>query len=221
MECKHCNREFEDKKHPDKLFCSKKCAGAARRTITEKTCPVCGKSFRTNGTYCSKDCARESYGWKRGKIVSAYITTCEVCGKQFTTIPSQDAKTCSYQCAGIRSRKDHTRTCKQCGIVFVSKKKNDFCSRSCAGKYRWNIPSSFDYKTSKHAKAILLQRSPICSICGYDKQPGILQIHHKDFNRRNNKEDNVTLLCPNCHEEFHYNSKTGRYKNNIGKVSAA
>jgi 5-methylcytosine-specific restriction endonuclease McrA len=31
------------------------------------------------------------------------------------------------------------------------------------------------------------------------------QIHHKDRNRENNKMENLLILCPNCHSEFHYN----------------
>ena len=43
-----------------------------------------------------------------------------------------------------------------------------------------------------------------CEICGFDKVnpftgKTILQIHHIDGNSENNNEDNLQVLCPNCH----------------------
>lgn len=43
-----------------------------------------------------------------------------------------------------------------------------------------------------------------CSICGWNKKHPVsntspLHVHHKDGNTKNNLEDNLDLLCPNCH----------------------
>ena len=43
-----------------------------------------------------------------------------------------------------------------------------------------------------------------CELCGWNKvNPHTgkipLEIHHKDGNWQNNKEDNLQVLCPNCH----------------------
>lgn len=43
-----------------------------------------------------------------------------------------------------------------------------------------------------------------CEVCGYNTPnpytgKSILQIHHIDGNCLNNKEENLQLLCPNCH----------------------
>lgn len=56
-----------------------------------------------------------------------------------------------------------------------------------------------------------------CSLCGWDKINDAigkcpLELDHIDGNPDNNKEDNLQLLCPNCH------SLTFTYKNlNFGK----
>lgn len=46
-----------------------------------------------------------------------------------------------------------------------------------------------------------------CSSCGYDKHKGSLHIHHKDNNHENNNQDNLIVLCANCHMELHQKDK--------------
>lgn len=43
-----------------------------------------------------------------------------------------------------------------------------------------------------------------CQVCGWDKIHPItgeppLHVHHIDGDATNNSEDNLQLLCPNCH----------------------
>lgn len=47
-----------------------------------------------------------------------------------------------------------------------------------------------------------------CSSCGYSKHPEILEVNHKDCDRKNNSLKNLEILCPNCHAEFHFLTKT-------------
>lgn len=62
--CSVCGKEFEDKKHKDKKFCSIKCYGIAQRKNKELTCDYCGKKFykspslvkNSNKVYCSNEC---------------------------------------------------------------------------------------------------------------------------------------------------------------------
>jgi 5-methylcytosine-specific restriction endonuclease McrA len=49
---------------------------------------------------------------------------------------------------------------------------------------------------------LLKTRINRCESCGLDQwlhKPIPLEVHHIDGNRRNNKETNLKLLCPNCH----------------------
>lgn len=50
-----------------------------------------------------------------------------------------------------------------------------------------------------------------CEKCGYNNILELLQVHHKDRNRKNNAEENLIVLCPNCHHEDHFNAKDGFY----------
>lgn len=43
----------------------------------------------------------------------------------------------------------------------------------------------------------------LCNRCGYNKEPKILGVHHKDRDRNNNDLINLEVLCPNCHSLEH------------------
>lgn len=56
-------------------------------------------------------------------------------------------------------------------------------------------------KTSERQK-LIQSRGYKCECCGNTEWLGNLiplEIHHKDGNRLNDKEDNLEVLCPNCH----------------------
>ena len=61
------------------------------------------------------------------------------------------------------------------------------------------------YQVSEYVRRYLKEKSNNkCSKCGWgEKNPYTnlipLEIDHKDGNYLNNKEDNLELLCPNCH----------------------
>ena len=74
------------------------------------------------------------------------------------------------------------------------------------------------YKSSVLKKRLIKEEylKEICSSCGlgnkWNNIPIILQLDHKDGNSKNNKLDNLRILCPNCH------SLTDSYKGkNKGK----
>ena len=75
-----------------------------------------------------------------------------------------------------------------------------------------------EYLTSKHLKRYLMEKfNNRCSQCGWGETNPYtgkipLELHHNDGDYTNNVEDNLDLLCPNCH------ALTATYKNaNIGK----
>jgi ssDNA-binding Zn-finger/Zn-ribbon topoisomerase 1 len=40
------------------------------------------------------------------------------------------------------------------------------------------------------------------SNCGWDwSKPCTVEIEHKDGNYKNNRPENLTLICPNCHSQ--------------------
>ena len=59
-------------------------------------------------------------------------------------------------------------------------------------------------KTESARPALVYKRGWKCEKCGLSTwlgQPIALEIHHKDGNHINNLEENLELLCPNCHAQ--------------------
>ncbi len=75
-------------------------------------------------------------------------------------------------------------------------------------------------KTSIKSRVFKL-RGRICEICKwseknpfYDEIP--VEIHHIDGNKKNNKDTNLVVLCPNCHSLTNHYGFFGRtHKNNV------
>jgi hypothetical protein len=69
----------------------------------------------------------------------------------------------------------------------------------------------------KGKEIALARANGACEKCGVPLER--LEIHHIDFDRRNNSTSNLIALCPSCHKKEHY--KNGRTrKNEKGKETA-
>lgn len=103
------------------------------------------------------------------------------------------------------------------------KRNNKFCSIICQKDFqykdyirRWkeNKVSGIrgEYQISNHIKTYLFNKyNNKCARCGWGEKNLYtgnipLEVEHIDGNYKNNNEDNLTLLCPNCH------SLTATYK---------
>ena len=118
--------------------------------------------------------------------------------------------------------------CLNCNAELTPKNQK-YCNNKCEADHkrklwveRWKRGEesgiSGSYGISQHLKRYLLDKyNHKCSICGWGevnphtgKIP--LEVEHIDGNYQNNNEDNLTILCPNCH------SLTATYKGaNVGK----
>lgn len=108
--------------------------------------------------------------------------------------------------------------CVICGKELLSR-QSIFCSQECRDKYdqqlyeeyieRWKKGEesgcTSSYKIHRYVKRYLLEKyNNSCQECGWSKvneHTGTvpLQIHHVDGDCTNNSEENLQLLCPNCH----------------------
>jgi len=163
---------------------------------------------------------------------------CLVCGKE---LHGQQVKFCSHSCSSkynnvgvARNKKYEKGNCLNCGNP-LSKGMSKFCSYDCQNEYRYKEyikkwkngevdgikgKSDVSYFVRRY---IFAKYDCKCQMCGWGeknmntgKVP--LQIHHIDGNCLNNSEENLQLLCPNCHsltENFGSLNKTiskRRYK---------
>lgn len=112
--------------------------------------------------------------------------------------------------------------CKYCGKE-LSERHKTYCDTTCQHDYeyqeyikRWKNGEEDGlrgaYQISNYLKRYIFEKfNNQCCKCGWNeinpytgKIP--LEIEHKDGNYQNNSEDNLELLCPNCH------SLTSTYK---------
>lgn len=111
---------------------------------------------------------------------------CANCGKEINKTPSQ---------------------------IKRSKTGNMYCSKTCAVSKnnklfkKWENHPQYKKGTNCYRNIkleSLSKEKQLCEKCGIsDKR--VLQVHHKDKNRQNNKLENLELLCANCHLIAHYN----------------
>lgn len=134
------------------------------------------------------------------------------CGKPVFARDSA-TKYCSLQCSSARFRKHHERKpCAVCGKI-VSLVKQTYCSQQChrAGEFerRRRLLESGGYcgvnYCNGYIRKYLVHRfGERCSRCGWDARHPLtgrvpVEVEHIDGDWRNNRVENLTLLCPNYH----------------------
>lgn len=161
------------------------------------------------------------------------IVQCLYCNKDFEKsicdIKRSSNHYCSRSCAAKNNnilypkRKKNNKLCINCKKNITGSGKK-YCSIKCQQGYgfknkitNWQCGLDNGYETNgtvrRYIKRYLLHKHNYkCSECGWDKinkntNKCPLEIHHIDGNYKNNAEDNLKVLCPNCH------SLTDTYKN--------
>lgn len=127
--------------------------------------------------------------WSKSKIKNP-ILKCLFCGKEF------------------RMNKSATKFCsRKCFFNYQRKTKNEedevLIKKWLKGEIDGTIKKHFTYKPFVR-KYLFRKYNNKCQKCGWgevNKATGLvpLQIHHIDGDALNNKEENLELLCPNCH----------------------
>lgn len=168
------------------------------------TCEICGKEYTVRIT--------DAY-WIKGK----YPHTCsKACAKVLTSLKT-DKESKNKKISDTLRKERYIKKCKCicCGDE-ISDCARKYCSFECQQTYqhnewvkKWkegNISGTIGkYGISSHIRRYLFEKYNCkCQKCGWgevnktsNKIP--LQIHHVDGDCLNNNEENLELLCPNCH----------------------
>lgn len=122
-------------------------------------------------------------------------------------------KFCSQSCSAKFNNKARLKNhCLACKTPIQTAAK--YCSKACVKSHKDELreakiiagearaPQVKSYLIALHGHRCL---DPNCA-WDFDKRPINVELEHKDGNASNNKLENCTLLCPNCH------SQTSTYK---------
>lgn len=176
-------------------------------------CKYCGKEItgrnRNTKKFCNSSCAASYNNRLRPK-------------------KTKKEKTKSGQIK--KSIENKERFCVNCGKPLKKYHQSFFCSLSCSTEHkyldyikRWKNGEEDglkgEYGISQKIRKYLKEKfGNKCQICGWGETNIFtgnvpLEVHHIDGDYRNNKEENLQLLCPNCHsltETFKNSNKNGR-----------
>lgn len=190
-------------------------------------CKLCGKEIKSPQSYrlkfCSHSCSTTYMNLKRYNFDAN--SSKENCDNEENYIKSLNSKS-----------KSEIRICKNCGKKFSFYKKQNnkgvFCSHECQLDYRYKVfiekwkngtenGLKGEYQLSSYIKRYIFEKNNFsCEKCGCNlinpkSGNSILEIHHIDGDYSNNKEENLQLLCPNCHamtDNYKHNNTYGRKK---------
>lgn len=129
---------------------------------------------------CIEDEATKRFKDSRVNVECAY------CGKQF---------------AKIKSKLPNSKS----GLYFCCKEHKDIAQRIDSGSEFDDLrPSHYGDIASDYRLLALRNYQHECAICGYhdDDDVSLLEVHHIDEDRENNKLENLIILCPNCHKKL-------------------
>jgi len=101
------------------------------------------------------------------------------------------------------------KECPVCGESFETlqghPREKQTCSHSCANTWfrsGEDNPNWKEVSDKKHRQICFQHYDEKCVVCGWDK---VVDVHHIDENRDNNKPKNLIPLCPNHHKLIHMN----------------
>lgn len=227
FQCVYCGKQFSARRISKARFCSKECMVKTREAIkadptcelskymkvkTEKTtykrwCIDCGKQFdtlssKTMNRRCPECLAIYKKNWhlldKPGLLEKLEDGPCteqkldralELAGVEVHVGAAQDNKAQTYlpmtQTREERNARRRALRAKKKALGLL-KPEGD------AGRDR-----------TGYRKRTLERCGKYCSVCGYSEHEEALHAHHVDMNRDNNADDNLVVVCANCHTYLH------------------
>ncbi|MEN6290762.1 MAG: HNH endonuclease signature motif containing protein [Methanobacterium sp.] len=96
------------------------------------------------------------------------------------------------------------KVCPICNIEFETKlgsrDEKVTCSRSCSNTYFRSGDNNPNWKEEAYRTTCFLHHKHECVVCGENL---MLDVHHLDGNKKNNKPENLIPLCATHHNYWH------------------
>jgi len=144
--------------------------------------------------------------------MSKISVQCKECGNTFLVYLSRfkrgNVKFCSMSCSTTYRNKTNNPAKRPEVRLKISLNHADISGKNnpMYGRRGKDAPSYIDGRSSiigdVWRKIALVNKLPICEICGCGPVGRNLHVHHKDRDRKNNDLDNLQILCVNCHNNI-------------------
>lgn len=192
-----------------KYFCIDNCG--SKVSGKNRRCSSCAKKGTRNVNWSKNGIYKRNY-WKCldcGKIVSKKGNKCKSCARKLRI----GVDSPSYK--GDKAKYKQITYCKSgCGNIVSNRRKNN--CESCAARERmsgdkhwnWQNGKSFEIypiEFSNPLKEKIRKRDNyICQTCNKNGNKKQLDVHHIDYDKKNNDINNLISLCRNCHVKTNY-----------------
>jgi hypothetical protein len=98
--------------------------------------------------------------------------------------------------------------CKNCEKEFnfnISQSKGLYCCQQCSAsdriKIKFNLGTNWSKGMGTHLKKLKGEKCEECGITEHNGKPITFQIDHVNGDRRDNRFENLKIMCPNCHSQ--------------------
>lgn len=160
-----------------------------------RSCNYCQEEYqaelrylnRGQGIYCSRKCSSLGVSKKKTK-------------------QHEPNSVCAYCNVSFYRQQSHKASSKS-GLFFCCREHKDISQR--IGGIKEIQPPHYGVELAKYRKKALAFYPNECRKCGYKKYVEVLEVNHVDCDRSNNDISNLEILCPTCHSEYHFETKTG------------
>lgn len=180
--------------------------------LNPNRCLNCGKTLSykdRNKTFCNSSCSTSYNNRQRTKEVYEKVS------ESLKAKLLNNSKLKQDKSKKEINKENNILICQWCEKPITSLHAKKFCSSKCCSEFRTNQRLqqwlSGEYFTNPNngiphfIRKYLYKRSKYkCEKCGFEGYNpitgnSILQIHHIDGDASNNSENNLLVLCPNCH----------------------
>ena len=145
--------------------------------------------FMRGSTDVRSSCPKCSEIQKEKELENCRIhLKCAYCGKEFVR---------------SKSRIENSKS----GLFFCCREHKDLAQKLDSGEQFEAIrPIHYGEKINDYRQKAFDTYEHKCSVCGWNEDERILEVHHINSNRENNEIDNLVILCPTCHRKItlHY-----------------